>query len=184
MAGENLIKHRQSAAVHLGTMQRFAPMWKRFRSPLFCPFCLVRGPKHLLDCGHSLCRACVVICGEVSTTDEWRATIRRCPLCEELNWTTFLLRPPTAGRRILALRCRETHKVATVRFLKELQSHIGLTGWRLRDHFDIFVGSGVGQKAPVLPRKVCLMSDISSQALFLPSRSPWTDGQWHAIAIF
>ena len=145
VAEENITKHRPSAERHLKTMRMLAPMWRRFRSTLCCSFCLVRSPKYLLDCGHGLCRACLVICGGVSVSDEWRATIHRCPLCERLNGRSFLLRPPTTSLRILRMQCQSKHKAAAMQFLRDLQSHTGLTGWRLSDHFDVFVGSGIGE---------------------------------------
>ncbi len=146
MANENFLKRRRSATTHLETMGTFAAIWKRCHSRLFCFFCLVRGPNYSLDCGHGLCRPCLVICGEASATETWTLAPRRCPLCSELNRKSFQLRPLTASRRMLILRGGERHRGTMMQFLKDLQSQIGLTTMHICDHFDILVGSDIGQQ--------------------------------------
>ncbi|KAG4292492.1 hypothetical protein FPRO06_11980 [Fusarium proliferatum] len=69
--------------------------------------------------------------------------VDHCPLCGQPHGELVLLRPPTAGLRMLELGGTSQDKWEMLKFLKELRSITGL-GISLREQFDLVVGSGIG----------------------------------------
>ena len=66
-----------------------------------------------------------------------------CPLCEAPNKARFLLKPDTAGVRVLSVS-GEPGDVSAAKFLELLQGRIMLPKMNIREHFDIAIGTGAG----------------------------------------
>ena len=55
--------------------------FNRLRSHKTCLCCLLRAPKKVLACGHTLCNICVSTLGVRSLEDKYTFILNRCPLC-------------------------------------------------------------------------------------------------------
>lgn len=66
-----------------------------------------------------------------------------CPLCGMRHGRPILLQPHTSGSRVLELGGTSMSKWEMVKFLKDLQSFVGVP-LSLQEHFDIVIGSGIG----------------------------------------
>ncbi|KAH8909466.1 hypothetical protein BR93DRAFT_924444 [Coniochaeta sp. PMI_546] len=133
-------KGESSAQDHLGYL-RCQISWEQCHTDKTCLVCLAQRPSFRLTCEHRLCEPCAVVCARLSS-DSGR--ISRCPLCRTVNDRLIRLLPPTAGRRMLELRGCMQNKDAMMRFLEDLERHIGMKGFALQQHFDIVVGSDIG----------------------------------------
>ncbi|KAI1841723.1 hypothetical protein JX265_013704 [Neoarthrinium moseri] len=69
---------------------------------------------------------------------------RHCPLCRERNEAAIILRPLTAGSRVLKIGGPTSSKVGLFNFLQDLQSLIGLPLHPLREQFDVVIGYDIG----------------------------------------
>lgn len=105
-----------------------------------CSVCLLQESRYSLDCRHRLCVHCVSSQGK--TVETWHRRFRSCPVCQRPNTTTFKLRPPTAGARILSLGGVKAEN--SLKFLEDLQRCIGVRSLALNQHFDEISGSGMG----------------------------------------
>lgn len=116
-----------------------------------CCFCLIREPSHTSSCRHRLCSLCVMACGKMQ--DPWRFHVLRCPLCHASNQSPFLLKPRTAGARVLEISGANPEN--TLQFLSDLQHKVGLTTMPLREYFDIVIASDCGRVSTRLNSVLC-----------------------------
>ncbi|UPK92157.1 hypothetical protein LCI18_003092 [Fusarium solani-melongenae] len=105
-----------------------------------CSFCILRAPHWTLDCKHRFCRECILIYGTLDVP--WRPELLSCPVCQCRNSSPIVVRPPTAGKRILDLRGTNGENV--LHFLRDLRCGIGLSSMAFKEHFDGVVGSDAG----------------------------------------
>lgn len=73
-----------------------------------------------------------------------------CPSCNKVSEDdiAFVLKPPTAGRRILDLRGTNAENLTC--FLSDLKRKIGCLIIPLHEHFDLVVASELGTTSPGL----------------------------------
>ncbi|KAH6869643.1 hypothetical protein B0T10DRAFT_523575 [Thelonectria olida] len=134
-----------SACAHLSLLREFQAAWRDCTEEEFCFVCLMRLASTKLECRHRLCDACVIICGtQQATADSPKEQVTQCPLCGQRHDGLLLLQPPTSGNRVLELGGTSQYKWEMIKFLKDLQSSIGLP-LSLRKHFDLVIGSGIGK---------------------------------------
>ncbi|KAH7215393.1 hypothetical protein DER44DRAFT_764229 [Fusarium oxysporum] len=132
-----------SAHAHLRLLSKYQATWRDYVEGNLCFVCLVRPPSTTLDCHHRLCDACVMICGSRESPDSPSFQVLSCPLCGKHHRRKILLQPPTSGNRVLELGGASKYKWEMLKFLKEVQSAIGLPV-PLQEHFDLVIGSGIG----------------------------------------
>jgi hypothetical protein len=139
-----LERHRnRSAPSHLKYMSQLRHIWTGCHSDTTCFLCVAQNPIKTLTCGHSLCRACTVICGSPSGPSQYN--IDGCPLCGEYNENSINLLPRTAGIRILKLGGSAANKFTISKFLKDFQTLVGLPLCPLREQFDLVIGQDIGE---------------------------------------
>jgi hypothetical protein len=109
-----------------------------------CSFCILQKPSWTLDCGHLLCRSCVVAHGMCD--EDHRSRLTSCPVCQSPNLTSFIMKPPTASA--ITLKLAGTSPVKIMQFLLDLRRAIGIP---LKDCFDIVAGSGIGKLPNGIP---------------------------------
>ncbi|CAG1966846.1 unnamed protein product [Fusarium graminearum] len=130
------------ALAHLRLIERYRSAWRDCTASNVCFVCVVRSASITLGCKHRLCDACVVICGTRDSPASPDIRVMKCPLCGKRNGELILLQPPTGGNRVLELGGTSANKWTMIKFLKDLQSSIGLP-LSLQEHFDLVVGSGI-----------------------------------------
>lgn len=134
----------KSAALD-GHLMRVRSDWaiKNTMAVASCSLCILRAPHWTLDCKHRFCRECILIHGTLEVP--WRPELLSCPVCQCRNSSPIVVRPPTAGKRILDLR--GTNEENVLRFLRDLRCGIGLSSMAFKEHFDGVVGSNAGALA-------------------------------------
>lgn len=142
---------RSTAQQHLSFIGKQQGMWAKCRSTEICLVCLGGQPRRRLSCGHRLCDDCVIMC-ELATSPEVDWPRSDCPLCREKNDVDLSLRPATSGLRTLEIVGAIQSKVKIVDFLRQLQHHVGLPLYALREQFDLVKGSGIGIYCSLLVR--------------------------------
>ncbi|KAH7000879.1 hypothetical protein EDB80DRAFT_721123 [Ilyonectria destructans] len=136
-------QYGSSARAHLCLLHEFQAAWRNCTEEEFCFVCLARLASTTLDCRHRLCGACVTICGTREAPDSPNLQVMRCPLCGQHLGRSILLQPSSSGTRVLELGGTSQSKWVMIKFLKDLQSFIGLP-LPLQEHFDLVIGSGIG----------------------------------------
>jgi hypothetical protein len=132
-----------SVRAHLHLLDGYQSAWRDCTESNLCFVCVVGSASTTLDCKHRLCDACAVICGVRESPESPDVRVIKCPLCGKHNRELILLQPPTGGNRVLELGGTSAYKWAMLKFLKDLQSCIGLP-LSLQEHFDLVIGSGIG----------------------------------------
>ncbi|EXL68287.1 hypothetical protein FOPG_15646 [Fusarium oxysporum f. sp. conglutinans race 2 54008] len=166
-----------SAHAHLRLLSKYQATWRDYAEGNLCFVCLVRPPSTTLDCHHRLCDACVMICGSRESPDSPSIQVLSCPLCGKHHRRQILLQPPTSGNRVLELGGASKYKWEMLKFLKEVQSAIGLPV-PLQEHFDLVIGSGIGMSPTLSNRALTYPGLFFVQTVFLEG---WnlSDCQYH-----
>lgn len=140
----SMVRHNGSSALaHLRLIERYRSAWRDCTASNVCFVCVVGSASITLGCKHRLCDACVVICGTRDSPASPDIQVTKCPLCGKRNGELILLQPPTGGNRVLELGGTSANKWTMIKFLKDLQSSIGLP-LSLQEHFDLIVRSSIG----------------------------------------
>lgn len=142
-------KDGSSARAHSRLLGQFQSAWRSWTNNFICLLCLSRPAFNCLRCDHRFCDTCVIISGALLLANSSEILVDHCPLCGQPHGELVLLRPPTAGLRMLELGGTSQDKWEMLKFLKELRSITGL-GISLREQFDLVVGSGIGKKSYLL----------------------------------
>lgn len=109
-----------------------------------CLYCIAAKPEHVLACGHSICDNCVRIFGEADKELEHCYNIGACILCKEPTNLKVVLKPPTAGVRILSVDGGGVRGIVPLEFLHLLQQKLGAQ-CKVQDMFDLAVGTSAGK---------------------------------------
>lgn len=95
--------HQQNLEIFFGCFKRFNAF--DFRSLTSCFSCLTEVPQHPLQCGHTLCTACVRAYG--TSNDRSSVSVNYCPLHEnstrDYSPRVVRFKPDFAGVRVLTL---------------------------------------------------------------------------------
>jgi hypothetical protein len=75
--------------------------------------------------------------------EPWNFILDTCPLCGSSNKIKFLLKPYTAGIRALGINGLPGDAFAA-NFLRELEARLPLRKMKIREHFDMALGTGSG----------------------------------------
>lgn len=105
-----------------------------------CSVCLVQSSTFTLDCRHGLCSACVAQIGQEPSP--WRFQLARCILCRSPNQSPLIMKPPTAGLRILQVD--GTRPAAMWQLLRDLRHSTSLNSVPFWEHFDSAIGIDIG----------------------------------------
>jgi hypothetical protein len=118
-----------------------------------------------------------MICGSRESPDSPSIQVLSCPLCGKHHRRQILLQPPTSGNRVLELGGASKYKWEMLKFLKEVQSAIGLPV-PLQEHFDLVIGSGIGMSPTLSNRALTYPGLFFVQTVFLEG---WnlSDCQYH-----
>jgi hypothetical protein len=73
----------------------------------------------------------------------WNFILDICPLYRNSNKIKFLLKPYTAGIRALGIN-RLPGDIFAINFLRELEAKLLLQKMKIREHFDIILGTSLG----------------------------------------
>jgi hypothetical protein len=106
-----------------------------------CSLCLIQLARYTLDCKHRICGSCVLLFSD--ELEPWRFKHTSCRVCHNNNTRVIVMKPPTAGDRILHLSGTVPERVLS--FLKELQIMTGLNGMPFCEHFDILHSTELGK---------------------------------------
>jgi hypothetical protein len=139
-----IIDGRTSAVVsHQNTLFKYREDWAKLFSNKTCFACFARRPENTLRCGHSLYDPCIAIHGSSSVETPWTSKIETCPLCNTKVNDIFKTKPPTAGVRVLSIDGGGVRGLASIAWLRELQSVLGLS-IPIPDQFDFAIGTSSG----------------------------------------
>lgn len=115
--------------------------WDRMQSNSICLGCLKRRPDHCLDCRHALCDDCVLAWGRPVKGLEYTFRLARCPLCLRPTQTTVVLKPPTAGIRVISIDGGGVRGIVPLLFLEVVEKGMGVP---LQEYFDMAFGTSSG----------------------------------------
>jgi hypothetical protein len=135
--------HMSAAKLHSSNLKSHNLQWAQIKSNRTCLCCIRRRPEHFLDCGHSICDICVRIFGKVQGTIESQFTLRACVLCDRRVSSTIVLKPVTAGIRILSIDGGGVRGVIPLEFLRSIQDTLG-PGCPIQSFFDLAFGTSAG----------------------------------------
>lgn len=121
-----------------------------FKNRSYCSCCLMRAREKALDCGHTLCRDCIVTFGHSTPHNRHRYLISRCLICQEtVNVPLYRCIPPTAGMRVLSLDGGGVRGVVTLVFLSWMTDRLGYLACPMDEHFDLVVGTSAGKRSSI-----------------------------------
>lgn len=140
-----IAKGDQSAAmVRRGCLHRLSSYLAPLITFQTCLYCLLRKPEHVLECGHAICDACVVIFGNPSKGLEYRYNLATCLLCQAKVRFQARLLPPTCGVRFISVDGGGSRGIVALEYLDALQDILGLN-YPLQEHFDLGIGTSLGE---------------------------------------
>lgn len=154
---------------HIQNLQRICAdvRWKTIRSSVCCITCLIGTPQHPVSCGHAICDDCVSAFGR-PLSQEYSYSLTSCPLCDTaIVEQQVILKPPTAGVRILTVDGGGSRGVVPLELMKTLQSELG-PGQTIQDYFDIAFGVSAGTGDSPFPPRPQLLT--GQQGASSPSR--------------
>jgi hypothetical protein len=134
------------AALRQQCLQRNSQYWRLLRSNLDCLICLQKKPEHLMECGHSICDACVRIpvFSKPVKGREYYYDISTCPLCQaEITFQARTL-PPTCRVRFLSFDGGGSRGIVSLAFMEELEQALDLP-YPIQENFDFSVGTSSGE---------------------------------------
>ncbi|KAH6658609.1 hypothetical protein BKA67DRAFT_558530 [Truncatella angustata] len=105
-----------------------------------CVICFARTAMYTFDCQHRICNTCALNIGE--QREPWEVSIQRCPVCRRLNTADFMIRPPTAGLRLLQLGGSDFAIIWS--FLSQLKKMLNLGSLPFCQFFDGIIAEGAG----------------------------------------
>ena len=108
-----------TARIHMNNIQKMMSYWARLKSNNTCLTCLRQKPKYILSCEHSLCEICIQIFEDKRSFAECQFHLQACVLCAVEN-ITVILKPPTAGIKILTIDGKGIREVISLKFLEML----------------------------------------------------------------
>ena len=147
-----------------GTRRRVR--WRRIVSTACCVTCLMKPPQHPMSCGHAVCDDCVPRFGRRRCTQEYSYLLTICPLCgARVTDQHIVLKPPTAGLRILNIDGGGPRGVIPLEMMRKLQQTLG-PGQRIQDYFDIAFGVSAGASDLPLPVEF-IIADRSTGGLIV-----------------
>lgn len=133
---------RIPAFLHKERIHELKLPWNIFRSNRTCLCCLRRKRENTLTCGHSICDVCVQIFGHKLFNAEYQFQVDQCLLCQS-GTLEVILKPPTAGVRILSIDGGGIRGVVPLEFLGMLQDLVGLD-CPIQNLFDLAFGTSSG----------------------------------------
>ena len=131
-----------AAQLHRDNLKPRQHFWSQLKSNHFCLYCLRQKPEYVLTCGHSTCDNCIRTFGTEIFSTNHRYIVESCVLCGSGS-LTVVLKPHTAGVRILSIDGGGTRGVIPLEFLGRLQNDIGLD-YPVQDLFDMAFGTSSG----------------------------------------
>ena len=134
---------RSAAEVHRTTLRALSLPWANLRSNRTCLCCLRRRPESPLSCGHSICEFCIQTFGKPQTDVDYRYVVDNCPMCAA-GTMSVVLKPPTAGIRILSIDGGGVRGAVPLEFLGLLQDVLG-DDCLIQDLFDLAFGTSSGK---------------------------------------
>lgn len=120
-----------------------AACFQELKSSTCCLVCLACPPQHVLRCGHAVCDWCV---RRIGTPHRWKAyhyIVKTCVICRAPAELSVMLKPPTAGVRVLSVDGGGVRGVVPLRFLELIQTALGPNG-QVSDYFDFAMGTSAG----------------------------------------
>lgn len=139
-------KHKDWAfSRHAETLREIGkgPDSEKLKSVECCVFCLTGPPQHILECGHSLCDACVP---RFAVSRRYRRSsfmVKGCMMCGTPSQLEVQLKPATAGIRVLSIDGGGIRGIVPLQFLHNLQCALG-GAVRVQDFFDMAFGVSAG----------------------------------------
>jgi hypothetical protein len=137
------LKHSSAAELHRANLKSHSLQWAQLKSNRTCLYCIRRSPEHVLNCGHAICDICVRIFGITQRSVESHFTLHLCVLCNRQISSTVVLKPATAGIRILSIDGGGVRSVVPLEFLRLIQDSLGLE-CPIQDFFDLAFGTSAG----------------------------------------
>ncbi|KAI9769094.1 MAG: hypothetical protein M1840_004445 [Geoglossum simile] len=146
--GANDPKKQTPATIHQKNILR--PFYShiggshRYISHSVCFSCLMRPPEHPLPCDHVLCTPCVQAYG--NPQGKHLIVVKECPLevdCRFHKACHIMLKPTSAGIRVLTLDGGGIRAVAGLQVLRKLQEKLG-GEIPLTEFFDLIIGTDTG----------------------------------------
>ena len=132
-----------AVALRKKILKRHRPQWRLLRSTKKCFWCLERPTERSLPCAHSLCEECVQDYYPRST-GAYTYRIGECELCGVDALCEFSKIPITVEPNIAAIDGGGVRGLVALVLLKRLQTTLD-TGHPVREYFDYFIGTSVGQ---------------------------------------
>lgn len=134
--------NKSAICIHRAVISDLEIPWKKIFNNRTCMWCLRRKPENIFTCDHAICDTCVRIFGERLPNMEYHYQLEKCLLC--LSGTLkIMLKPPTAGIRILSIDGGGSRGVVPLEFLRILQNMIGHS-CPIQDLFDLAFGISSG----------------------------------------
>ncbi|KAF8248857.1 FabD/lysophospholipase-like protein [Wilcoxina mikolae CBS 423.85] len=205
---EDVDEEREVSDIHLRqTLMKYTRYWSRrskhddhepLASHTTCFSCLMSVPIHTLCCGHVICERCVLSYSPKTTPNHLRR-VDFCPLCCNINnpWPSaweIIIKPPTAGLRILSLDGGGIRSIVQLVILKELERVIDLN-IPIQDFFDLIIGTsgggivafGLGIKQLTVEQCIQTFKQVSKEAFTKRKAVGWVgigkivEAQHHSI---
>lgn len=129
-----------SSHLHKRTAVKYQHFLRPIRSNLVCIGCLRRYPERHLSCGHSLCDDCVSTFGIGVPRTECQFKVQ-C-IFDDGGEAQVILKPKTAGVRLLGIDGGGARGVTPLEFLTELQKLVG--NCALHELIDLALGTSSG----------------------------------------
>lgn len=107
------------------------------RDASMCLTCLAQAPFYTFSCGHRFCNRCIHRAN--SGFENCRPPL--CLICKQSNHASLILKPATAGVRILVLEGTIHESKYIAQFLVSLRKIVQVP---LQQHFNMVIGKGVG----------------------------------------
>lgn len=122
---------------HAGVLSDISAL-SDIRDASICLTCLAYIPVYALSCGHHFCHACLQRRNS-RFEDCYRPPL--CIICRKPNNASFIIKPITAGVRVLFLEGKVQDSRCIVQFLSFLRKTLRVPLYR---HFDLAIGKGIG----------------------------------------
>lgn len=152
--------------------ERHAKVLPSLRSNITCLYCLARCPEHVLPCQHSICDICVQRFAEGLSGAESRFLLRGCELCASNVGREVILKPATAGIRVIAIDGGGTRGAVPLESLCILQDLLGELP--LRACFDLALGTSSGKSSGWTDefKLIAVLGGLITLAMFALNWSP------------
>jgi hypothetical protein len=137
------LRNSSAAELHRTNLKSHSLQWAQLESNRTCLCCIRRSPEHVLACGHAFCDICIRIFGTTQCSIESHFTLHVCVLCNHQVSSTVVLKPATAGIRILSIDGGGVRGVIPLEFLQLIQDALG-PKCPIQEFFDLAFGTSAG----------------------------------------